>query len=214
MRFLGTLGLGLLLSAPAMAEAPTYNWSGFYAGANLGTASETQLSNVVVNGVPVNLNPAQTGNGLLAGGTIGWNWHPLGSIFVAGVEGDFDWSGISMVQTAGCSSPCHHSIQWLATARVRVGKAVGDTLFYATGGAAFASIHGDSGVFYNTTETRTGWTAGAGIEKPLAPHWTVKLEYLYASFGAGSCVPLAPLTCALNQSAHVQMMRGGLNYWF
>jgi len=28
-----------------------------------------------------------------------------------------------------------------------------------------------------------GWTAGAGVERALAPAWSLRLEYDYAKFG-------------------------------
>ena len=33
---------------------------------------------------------------------------------------------------------------------------------------------------------RLGWAAGAGVEMPVAPHWTAKFEYLYTDYGSSS----------------------------
>ena len=33
---------------------------------------------------------------------------------------------------------------------------------------------------------RLGWAAGAGVEYAFAPHWTVRLEYLYSQFGSAN----------------------------
>ena len=30
---------------------------------------------------------------------------------------------------------------------------------------------------------RFGWTAGAGMEFPVAPHWTASIEYLFTHYG-------------------------------
>src|SRR6266481_100594 len=40
------------------------------------------------------------------------------------------------------------------------------------------------GVTISDTKTRTGWTAGAGVEWMFLPHWSVKGEYLYRSFSS------------------------------
>jgi opacity protein-like surface antigen len=33
---------------------------------------------------------------------------------------------------------------------------------------------------------RFGWAAGAGVEVPVAPHWTARLEYLFTDYGISS----------------------------
>ena len=33
---------------------------------------------------------------------------------------------------------------------------------------------------------RLGWAAGAGVEVPIAPHWTARLEYLFTDYGKTS----------------------------
>jgi opacity protein-like surface antigen len=59
-------------------------------------------------------------------------------------------------------------------------------LFYATGGVAWARIDSsewgilepiNSGVVQ--TDTRTGWTVGAGIEYALGWGWSARSEYLF-----------------------------------
>lgn len=100
-----------------------------------------------------------------------------------------------------------YDFKWLATARARLGYATGNLLVYGTGGAAFLreserrTQYRDTAapqnlgpdrrygnftapVFSETAErTRTGWTAGGGMEFALGNHWSLKAEYLYARFG-------------------------------
>ena len=40
--------------------------------------------------------------------------------------------------------------------------------------------------FFDATENRIGWTAGAGVEWAFTPEWSVKLEYNYYGFGTKS----------------------------
>jgi len=72
------------------------------------------------------------------------------------------------------------------TVRGRVGYAPGQWLLYATGGFAWTyDWQSLTQVATGNTETpflwRLGWTAGAGVEVPIAPHWTARAEYLFFS---------------------------------
>jgi outer membrane immunogenic protein len=42
----------------------------------------------------------------------------------------------------------------------------------------FPAVHG------STSGPRLGWILGGGVEYMLAPHWTVKAEYLYYDLGS------------------------------
>lgn len=82
--------------------------------------------------------------------------------------------------------------RYLLTARPRIGYGSVDKLFYATGGLAVTGINYD-GAYTDTlagatesgsiSKKRYGWTAGGGVEIKIASKWSVKGEYLYASFG-------------------------------
>ena len=74
------------------------------------------------------------------------------------------------------------------TVRGRIGYAPGNWLFYATGGFAWTYDHQSlTQIATGATETpflwRLGWAAGAGVEVPIAPHWTARLEYLFTDYG-------------------------------
>ena len=93
---------------------------------------------------------------------------------------------------------------YMASLRPRVGFLVGDVLLYATGGIAmttlkyehhftgagggFSPANGGQTIFEDASasETRLGWTAGAGFEIPLSAAMTIKVEYLFADFGSVS----------------------------
>ena len=56
-----------------------------------------------------------------------------------------------------------------------------------------------------------GWAIGAGVEVPIAPNWTAKLEYQYASFGSSTTAfPDGAQRFASNLAT--QSVRVGLNY--
>jgi len=104
-------------------------------------------------------------------------------------------------------------------------------LFYATAGLAygevktriFSSFGGANTV--DISNTRAGWTAGAGIETPFelfglfGPGWTSKTEYLYVdlgtSTGAFTFTSLGvPVTATNTTQVHEHIFRTGLNYHF
>ncbi len=104
------------------------------------------------------------------------------------------------------------------TVRGRIGYAPGNWLLYATGGFAWAYDKLTLTQLANgTTESpflwRLGWAAGAGVEMPVAPHWTARLEYLFTDYGASSMTfPVAGQKIASDFSP--QELRAGLNYQF
>jgi len=122
--------------------------------------------------------------------------------------------------------------RWLVTARGKLGLAgwgwFGDkSLVYVTGGAAWAKI--DTSEFLvgaqtatgiQQSDTRTGWTVGAGYEYALGYGWSIKGEYLYVKFDdyqtfniptfGGTGFNIAPRNNKLNDN----IFRAGMNYKF
>jgi outer membrane immunogenic protein len=118
--------------------------------------------------------------------------------------------------------------RWLVTARGKLGLSgwgwFGDkSMAYVTGGAAWAKIDtsefligAQTGTGHQESNTRTGWTVGAGYEYALGYGWSIKGEYLYVKFddyttftqppfGAGD---IAPRSVKLNDN----IFRAGMNY--
>jgi len=117
---------------------------------------------------------------------------------------------------------------------------------YGTGGLAYGKVNLSNNInvaqtcgpgctflvppssFGSASETRVGWTLGAGLEWMFAPHWTVKAEYLYYDLGEvtanSTIVGLNALGVpgALFMSSSVQattrfngnITRAGVNYKF
>ncbi len=90
----------LLVSGSAFAQAPPYDWTGFYIGANggygWGTDDTVDFSYTGIPGCPGVGCPASLSvntEGFLAGGHAGANWQH--NMWVLGVEGDADWSDIN-----------------------------------------------------------------------------------------------------------------------
>jgi outer membrane immunogenic protein len=197
-------------AAPAPApvyKAPayqTYNWTGFYAGINGGYG----FGNSSVSGFP------GTGdfdvNGGMVGGTLGYNWQTGPVVF--GLETDLDWSGMKGSAACGAFS-CETKNTWLGTTRGRIGYAWDRFLPYVTGGVAYGNVKAASALG-STSDTRVGWTVGAGAEFALAGNRTAKLEYLYADLGDFNCGGACTLTPPASVDFHTNIVRAGLNYRF
>ena len=200
---LGMAGASVASAADMAVKAPpppppvaAPSWAGFYIGANVGGASESSFLNdpepdgIVGNGT-------RTGSAFIGGGQIGYNWQQ--GTFVYGLEADM--SGLTSPSALNFASPSnsHYTygshVPWLATIRGRVGVTVGDgmTLLYGTGGVAIGRVKAFANECFYSSEpchdysaTRTGWTAGGGIERMIAPHWTAGVEGLFVDLGSYS----------------------------
>ncbi len=205
----------LALACPAAASAQ--GWNGFYAGATggygWGTSSQTGV--IPTPAPPPILDDAKFNiSGGLIGGALGWNTQYGAWVF--GVEGDYSYAAVSghsdFCGTAGNS--CGSRLESLGTVRGRLGAVVNDWMLYATGGWAFGEVSGYSTAKSSGDAMYTGWTVGVGLEKRIAPQWSMKLEYLYTDLGDKdlyqAAVPGFPETVAYK----VNTVRIGINYSF
>ncbi len=200
--------------APVAPVAATYNWTGFYIGANIGygwglndpTYSFVGFQNTFLRAA---LNDQRTDhvNGVLGGLQLGYNWQ-AGNI-VYGIETDFQASGQEGTTTfqsgiavplAGGSNPTSISnttkIDWFGTTRGRIGFASGRWLAYATGGVAYGRVKtngvaspvtiviANTPFAWSSSDTKLGWTVGGGVEAALVGNWSWKAEYLYVDLGS------------------------------
>src|SRR6202047_1758675 len=166
-----------------------YDWTGFYIGVSGGGSfgQSTHIDQATGLGDTLGYNL----KGGLVGGTIGYNWQV--SRFVFGFEGDASWVGQYGSNfddgLAGNSAFTSFTKEtWVATARGRAGYAVNNLLFYGTGGYAAAGVEAGvkdantGALLASATSTRSGWTAGGGLEWGFAPNWSAKFEWLYMKF--------------------------------
>jgi outer membrane immunogenic protein len=205
---LGAIGLTILGVAPALAadlpartynKAPAmlpalYDWSGFYIGLNGGGASSHEcLAITSVAGTPIGNIPSEgchSATGGLAGGQIGYRWQATNWVF--GLEAQGDWADLK-----GSNSSLTALIPYINQTKIdaiglftgQVGYSWNNVLVYVKGGAAvtdnkYSSFFTATGVVWNqTTETRWGGAAGAGVEVGFAPNWSVGVEYNHLFMG-------------------------------
>jgi high affinity Mn2+ porin len=196
-RILTGLALGVLsLDGPAFAAdiplkaprlQPLYDWTGLYFGAHAGFGRGH--SNAVLSD-PSIATTSHSFGGPIGGLQAGYNVQ-LPSRIVLGFEADVSFpnyiDGNSVISTlATAKSHVVEQMDFVGSARGRLGYAAGPWLFYATGGLAFAGER-----YLNTPAVgndekklamRLGWAAGGGVEVAFAPHWSLRLEYLYSEF--------------------------------
>jgi outer membrane immunogenic protein len=207
------------------APAPVFSWTGFYVGGNggYGWASEHQQ---VLDAAAAHMDFDPEGG--VAGGQVGVNWQPRsGGGLVVGAEGSLEWTGVndrtSYDPMGGAVS--HHEnrtdLRALGDVSGRLGFALDRTLIYAKGGVAWGQfdhssvVHGT--VYSSRADDRVGWLVGGGLEFAFSPNWSVKVEYNYIDFGAGTYA-LADSAGYVAQSVDyndtVNLVKGGVNYRF
>jgi outer membrane immunogenic protein len=177
------------------ASAAVYNWTGFYIGGFGGYASENSST-----------DPKMSGG--FAGGTVGYNWQASNIVF--GLEADGGWADVNASASA-FGVTVSSRINELGTVRGRLGFAVGQVLFYGTGGYAWIDNKLSASAFGATVSEshfHSGWTVGAGVEAFIAPNWSVKGEYLYRSLGSENYFGLPSGTLNLHSG------QVGVNYHF
>lgn len=137
---------------PGAALAQSADWSGAYAGAQLGFADvDTSL-------------PGASGDGFIAGVVGGYDWD-LGT-WVVGVGADYDVTDIGLGAAA--------DLEEVWRIKFRGGLKIGEGLAYGTAGYANADT--------DTLGDDDGYFIGAGYERRLAPNFSLGGEVIYHEF--------------------------------
>jgi outer membrane immunogenic protein len=239
-------------AAPMVAPVAAYSWTGFYLGIHAGGAWEMQNDpnfSQTPAGANTVFDPTSLGNvtqlGAVGGFQVGYNWQ-FAPTWVLGVEGDFSWANLNNSSTVptltsggvpqvGHGVVMNSSLDWLSSARGRLGYVANNTLWYVTGGGAWDQITYSGNIVATSFNTRSivvnqfnhtssGWVAGGGVEYMATPHVLLRLEYLYYGLSSGTSVTAPCPLCgpgALNGpgnftwgNANIQVVRAGLGYKF
>jgi outer membrane immunogenic protein len=159
--------------APPLVPAPSYNWTGFYVGANVGgswgrdntdltLALPTRGGGATESSIG-SMSPAM--NGVLGGLQAGYNWQS--SFWVLGLETDIQATGQrgesrlmdTILVPNFCIAPCTpvpptpvtgtfdytRKLPWFGTLRGRLGVTPSERWFvYVTGGLAYGEVQSDA----------------------------------------------------------------------
>ncbi|WP_168201635.1 outer membrane protein [Phreatobacter aquaticus] len=197
---------------------PAFSWTGFYIGGQIGGAwmNNSTREFVTATGVATGFQQAFRANGLIGGIHGGYNYQI--NNFVLGLEADLEAAGVSGGYRLANGNGTRFRDNWQGSVRARAGVAVDRALFYVTGGVAFAQMRHSyftAAVTESFSQTRAGWTLGAGVEYALAANWTARLEYRYSDFGRANyvnAVAFPGFTYRQNPNEHA--VRVGVSYLF
>ena len=194
-------------TAPILAPASVYSWTGFYVGGSLGGA----FGNVEATDVNTGTTTSPNSSGFAGGGQIGFDYQT--GPWVIGIRNIFVGTDLSKSASSGSGTADSH-VNWFDALTVRGGYLLQpNLLLYVQGGAAWTQW---DVTFLNTAGTqigeignnsRTGWTVGGGVEWMFVPHWSAFLEYNYMGFGTRSATFTACGGACANVSAKADPTR-------
>ncbi len=218
-----------------------YDWTGLYVGGHIGYAAGFSNWSATSASVPA---PPLTGSLDLF---QGYNFRTGSGSYLLGLQASYNYmlpsgvvlgaeADVSFPSVLGASQPIasplsgqaiyRDEVEMSGTVRGRVGYALGQWLFYATGGFAYsldqlsrtqvAGAPAGSTAVAHTVENRFmvprfGGAAGAGIEVALTPNWAVRLEYLFTDYGSRS-VTFPAATQLFNSDLALHTLRLGFDY--
>lgn len=234
----------LASAAQAAEEKKPFNWSGLYIGANVGyAAADNNWSdyhdplypqfNTLIPGPDASIDM----DGVTVGGQVGYNWQVGTTVF--GIEATGNWSDLDGIGNnssnvfGGCLThvQCKTEIEAFGTLTGRLGGTFDRGLIYVKGGLAWARQNHE--VDYidttapggpqllnvaKTSETRLGWTVGAGIEYALTANWSARAEYNYIKLQDEDVHmffnPAETFSVGADSSEDIHSVNVGLNYRF
>ncbi len=182
-------GGGTYSPTPAYGAAPGFDWAGLYAGGVLGYGWGSAAGSDT--------------SGFSGGLTAGANW--VSGPLIFGGEADISYTGIGYNGLLD-----RYDLDWLGTARGRVGYAFDRFMAYGTGGFAWTSAEYAADIGGSDNASHFGWTVGFGAEAAITDRISAKAEFLHMNFGSerysvGAGVSVDPT---------VNLIRFGLNYHF
>lgn len=221
----------VVYTEPAPVVVDTFSWTGGYIGVNAGYAGgkfkhpiDLEVNNngwTNVGSGSLNLNSS----GFVGGIQAGYNWQFDKTI--VGIETDIQVANLKGEISANINGvggiEAGSKINWFGTTRVRLGYTPVDRfMVYATGGVAYGKVKTYAGINafgggagISNSETRVGYTVGAGAEYAFTNNWTMKSEYLYTDLGKSKFTlgdDFARINVAAKTPFHT--VRVGLNYKF
>ncbi|MDQ8732694.1 outer membrane beta-barrel protein [Bradyrhizobium sp. LHD-71] len=191
------------LSPPPVVQV--YSWTGFYIGGFVGGAvADRDAESTEPRSGTASYNDTRLpssydlGSSFIGGGTIGYNWQPVGSQWVIGLEAEAGYlqmkdSALDINSPIGAANGFHsaHMGDWYAVIAGRLGYSFDRVLVYAKGGVAFVDKEysfidgcvvapcGNATLALSNSDMQTTWAVGGGIEWAFAPNWSLKGEYVY-----------------------------------
>lgn len=174
------------------------DWSGFYVGGQIGSATaSTRITDFITNQTlylpgmnPIVFSPngpigsdGDGGSGLIGGVRVGYN-HQVGSLLL-GVELEASWGDIETVSAVSSQGPDFDSTtsyDAIGSASIKAGISFGDALVYGKAGIGIASYKSSFApssypIFLDHSGIAVGLSAGAGLEYAVTDNLSLFGEY-------------------------------------
>jgi outer membrane immunogenic protein len=215
--------------APLQPVIPPFTWTGCYAGVHAGGGwGKKDVTDTVgiFSGITGYSSTSVDVTGYMLGGQIGCNYQ-FAPTWVAGIEGAASGGNISKTSTfavpsIGDTASFRSTTDFLASITGRIGYAFDRWMLYGKGGVALVGdrYHTDDlqGLyFFDASENRIGWTAGAGVEWAFTPDWSLRLQYDYYGFGTRSLLfidstGITGVNAPVNIHQTIQVVTLGVNF--
>lgn len=200
---------------------PPISWTGCYIGGNIGGIFTS--GSATFDGIEA----SRDNSGFAGGGQIGCDYQFSGG-WVIGFRNMFDGTSVNRSRAFfdpnfGVPGTVNFNLNWFDTLTGRLGYAfMPGWLLYGQGGAAWVKTSTDVAIagltFGGSGNTRSGWTAGGGVEWMFTPGWSAFLEGNYMDFGTnnntvfvGGC---GVVGCGFNSKLTETTVLVGVNYRF
>jgi outer membrane immunogenic protein len=219
----------LAIASPALAadvspqptEPVAYNWTGIYVGAEAGYVwGSSTYDGAGSPAGPPYVSTSVDPKGAFGGAYVGYNYQFDGN-YVVGIEADANFADAKDHNTFPGGPPtvvASSDLKWFGSARLRAGYAFDRFLPFVTGGLAIAKYSGATNFLGTTGEvsdTRVGWTVGAGLEYAMTDNLIARVEYRFSDYGRKSqSAPFFFPTQPARLDLTTNDVRVGLSYKF
>ena len=179
-----------LFRDPVPVAQEKRDWGGLYAGIYAGAGAivnkggynlcaekeECEAGSISLDGIG--------GEGWVAGGMAGWNFHLANWVLGLEVSGGFK----ELETTASAPGfKLTAAPEYNVDVSARVGRVLNDvTLLYALGGYSHMKYVVELTGLSDQTQNYNGWHVGAGLEHMIAEHWTIRAEYRFTQYNGES----------------------------
>lgn len=176
-------------------EAPVYDeatiWGGAYIGGQVGyNWARSRLSSPDFTD-DLKVSPS----GFIGGIYAGYNWE-FSNAYLFGIEADLNYTDLSKTANFG-QAPFEAAytprVEFEGAVRARFGVNYDRWLPYIAGGVSFARVKDNvllttpaNTISIEQTDTRVGFTIGAGLDYALTNNLILRAEYRYADYGKRS----------------------------
>lgn len=207
--FISALAAAALAAGPALAQDTPDSFSGPYVGVQLGWQQDVQTLRTTTG--TVQTSDSLKSDGFNYGGQLGYDLR-LAPKVVAG--GEFAVTGRTGSDDLGGGTRLGIGRTFNVTARLGYLLSPADLLYVRGGYSNTLFDIRDGGV--RISETRDGYTVGAGVEHQLTRRVSARLEYNYSNYGRDDLPFLADALgtdrASINYRRHA--VTAGINYRF